>query len=143
MKLKILYICLILYTLYYPLRADIDDKIKAIQNAPVHERFKLMNAFKREMATMQESERINAMGEIQSITKSKYVDRALREIRSHKRDHTRNSRASTRARDEAIIHTEEKIENEVEDNVEEETEDQIENEVEDNVEEETEEDHDD
>jgi len=81
MKLKIVYISALLLLLQHPLYADIDAKIKAIQNAPVHERFKLMNEFKREMAKMQEKERIEAISKLTSKSNNKQVKKVLKELK--------------------------------------------------------------
>jgi hypothetical protein len=69
------------------LKADIDMQIEAIRNAPLKERFKLMNAFKQEIINMKEKERIKAITQLKSITKSKYGDRALHEIKTHMKIH--------------------------------------------------------
>lgn len=81
MKVKIVYIGMLLLILQHPLYADIDAKIKAIQNAPVHKRFKLMNAFKREMAKMQENERIEALTKLTSKSSNKQVKKTLKELK--------------------------------------------------------------
>jgi len=83
MKLKIVYISVLLLLLQPPLYADIDAKIKAIQNAPVHERFKLMNALKREVAKMQEKERIEAISKLTSKSKNKQVKKVLKKLKEH------------------------------------------------------------
>ena len=51
-----------LFLLSRNLYADIDAKIEAIQNAPVEERFILMNEFKKEILYMHDQERIRAIG---------------------------------------------------------------------------------
>lgn len=68
----------------------IDAQIEAIQKAPISERFKLMNAFKKNIITMKEEERIHALMELKSITKSKYGHKVLDDIRLHKRIAHRN-----------------------------------------------------
>jgi len=55
---------------FVSLSANIDTQIEAIRNAPVEERFMLMNAFKKEIVHMQEKERIDAITKLKSITQS-------------------------------------------------------------------------
>ena len=138
---------LLLVFLSVPLFANIDAQIEAIQKAPIEERFKLMNAFKKEIVQMQEQERIKAMTKLKSITKSKYADKVLKELTKHSRREVSKQRSHQR---EHISHDNEiqnNIENEIEEQVKNETEEHIENETEEQVENETEdhieEDHDD
>ena len=74
---------LLSFSLCMPLFSNMDARIKAIQNAPIEERFKLMNAFKKEIILMQEQERIEAITKLKSITQSKYGTHALEELKSH------------------------------------------------------------
>jgi len=130
-----------------PLYANIDAQIDAIRNAPVSERFKLMNAFKKEVIQMHEKERIMAITKLKSITRSKHSTRALEELQSHANPtYTHKVRArpnidikkENEIEDHVISETEDHIENETEDHIENETEDHIENETEDHIENETE-----
>lgn len=130
--------------LYLPLFANIDAQIEAIQKAPVAERFKLMNAFKKEIVQMQEKERINAMSKLQSITQSKHADKAFRELRTRTRvrqakEYSRTKEQHLRPNIEHEDETEDQIENTTEDSAENEAEEQTENETEDSVENEVEE----
>ncbi|MEA2028198.1 MAG: hypothetical protein U9N49_04420 [Campylobacterota bacterium] len=43
----------------------LDDKIKALKTAPPKERFKLMNAIKKDIATMHQKERLKAIKKLQ------------------------------------------------------------------------------
>lgn len=136
-----------------PLYANIDARIDAIQNASVEERFKLMNAFKKEVVHMQEEERIDAITKLKSITRSQHSNRALSELKEHARPtdtHRRgvisktkertevNSEHETEVEDQIESETEEHVEDEAENHIEDETEDHIENETEDHIEDETE-----
>ena len=123
--------------LIVPLYASIDARIEAIQNAPVEERFMLMNAFKKEVIHMQEEERIDAITKLKSITRSQHSNRALNEMKRHTRptsSHRREVISKTKERTE--VHSDD--ETEVEDHMESETEDHVEGETEDHIEDETE-----
>ena len=123
--------------LIVPLYANIDARIEAIQNAPVEERFMLMNAFKKEVLHMQEEERIDAITKLKSITQSQHSGRAIKELQKYAKPrypHNREGVSKTKERTE--IHLEQ--ENEAEDHIEDETEDHIEDETEDHIEDETE-----
>ncbi len=136
-----------------PLFANIDARIDAIQNASVEERFKLMNAFKKEVIHMKEEERIDAIRKLKSITRSQHSERALKELRHNARPNDSKkirtiqkthekpemySKQETEIEDHIESETEEHIENETEEHIENETEDHIENETEDHIENETE-----
>ncbi len=123
--------------LIVPLYANIDARIEAIQNASVEERFKLMNAFKKEVVHMQEQERIDAITKLKSITRSQHSDRALKELQKHAKPiyrHKEDLNSKTKERTE--VHSDH--ESEVDDHIEDETEDHIESETEDHIEDETE-----
>ena len=127
------------------LYANIDERIEAIQKAPVEERFMLMNAFKKDIIHMQEEERIDAITKLRSITQSRHSERAIKELqhRARPRDiHRREIHSKIRKRSEIQIdqenETEDHMESEVEEHIEDETEDHIESEVEDHIEDETE-----
>lgn len=137
--------------LIVPLYANIDARIEAIQNASVEERFKLMNAFKKEVVHMKEEERIDAITKLKSITRSQHSNRALNELKKHARPidtHRRevisktkdktevNSEHETEVEDYMESETEEHIEDGTEDHIEDETEDHVENATEDQIEDE-------
>lgn len=129
---------LLLLFLIVPLYANIDARIEAIQNASVEERFKLMNAFKKEVVHMKEEERIDAITKLKSITQSQHSNRALSELKEHARPtdtHRRGVISKTKERTE--VNSEH--ETEVEDHMESETEDHMESETEDHIEDATEE----
>ncbi|WP_294952037.1 hypothetical protein [Sulfurovum sp.] len=96
-------------TLYsVPLWAkSIDTQIEAIQKAPVKERFKLMNALKKRLVRMKEKERIEALSQLRSSTKSKSAKKAIEKVEKDtkriSREHLENEMESH-------------IENEVEEN---------------------------
>lgn len=62
-----------LLILFLPLLllGDIDAQIEAIQQAPIQERYKLMNAFKNKIIKMREEERLQALKKLQKKTKTK------------------------------------------------------------------------
>ena len=123
--------------LIVPLYANIDARIEAIQNAPVEERFILMNAFKKEVVHMQDEERINAITKLRTITQSKHSDRAIKELQKYaKPRYPRNRERISKTKERTEVHPDD--ETEIEDHVEGETEDQIEDETEDHIEDETE-----
>ena len=135
-KRSLLHLLLSLF-LTLPLCANIDAQIDAIRNAPIEERFKLMNAFKKEVIHMQEEERISAIRKLKSITRSQHSNRALKELRDHSRPtYTKKIRRVKKTRERTESH--DKQENDIEDHIETETEDNIENETEDHIEDETE-----
>lgn len=120
-----------------PLYANIDARIEAIQNASVEERFKLMNAFKKEVVHMQEAERIDAITKLKIITRSQHSDRALKELQKHaKPTYKYKDHEISKTKERTEVHSEQ--ENEVEDHIESETEDYIEDETEDHIEDTTE-----
>ena len=122
-----------------PLCANIDAQIDAIRNAPVSERFKLMNEFKKEVIHMHEQERIIAITKLQSMTRSKHSNRVIEELERHDKHANRDKvRVRPTVTIEKENETEDHIENETEDHIENETEDHIENETEDHIENETE-----
>ena len=120
-----------------PLHANIDARIEAIQNAPVEERFMLMNAFKKEVVHMQEAERIDAITKLRSITQSRHSGRAIRELQKYtKPKYHHNDERVSRSKERTEIEYEH--ENETEDHIEDESEEHIEDETEDHIEDETE-----
>jgi len=129
--------------LILPLYGNIDARIDAIQKASVEERFKLMNAFKKEVVHMKEEERIDAITKLKSITRSRHSSRALKELKDSSRPVQGNkTRALSTSRNKTEVHldqedeTEDHIEDETEDHIEDETEDHIEDETEDHIEDE-------
>ena len=70
------------------LYGDIDAQIRAIQNSPPKERFKLMNNFKKTIVQMKEKERIEAIKKLTSKSnsiQSKKVLKALKEYEKRKK----------------------------------------------------------
>jgi len=63
-----------------------DSEIEAIRKAPVSQRFKLMNAFKKKIIKMQEKERIKAIVKLKNISKSKHGSRALEELKQQQQN---------------------------------------------------------
>jgi len=120
---------------------NIDKQIEAIRNAPVEKRFELMNAFKKEIIKMHEEERIKAIGKLKSVTKSKYGNRALKEIKSKQaqidkkqrygQKHKRKHKSSVTEK-----YLESHIENQIEEHIGTQVEEEIENEIENQIEDE-------
>ena len=65
------------------LYANVDTQIEAIRHASVEERFKLMNAFKKNLIKMKEEERIKAMTKLTIQSKNKHAKKALDELKQH------------------------------------------------------------
>jgi len=65
------------------LHADIDAQIYAIKNASVEERFKLMNAFKRDLIKMKEEERIKAITKLSEKSNKAHAKKALNELKQN------------------------------------------------------------
>jgi len=63
----------------------IDEQIKAIKNSPVEERFKRMNAFKKELVKMKEDERIEALKKLTKASKRKDSHKILEALKQHMR----------------------------------------------------------
>lgn len=136
-------VLLIFIFLYFPLFANIDAQIEAIQKAPVEERFKLMNAFKQEIVQMQEKERIDAMSKLQSITRSKHANKAFKELRGHHKsreakEHVRKKSSHIKQNIEHEEDADENVENTTETSVENQTENETESQTETETENETE-----
>lgn len=62
--IKLIFILILYHGFIY---ASIDEEIEAIQQAPVEERFKLMNALKIKISKMQEKKRMMMIQEIQEV----------------------------------------------------------------------------
>lgn len=77
MKSYILKFLLLFSIFTYGSYADIDAQIEAIQNASVEERFKLMNAFKKNLIEMKEEERMKAMTKLTTQSNNKHAKKAL------------------------------------------------------------------
>jgi len=75
------YIVILFVFIITNVHANIDDDIKAIQNAPTKERFKLMNAFKKNLIKMNEDERIHALTKLGKTSNSKHTKKALEELK--------------------------------------------------------------
>jgi len=67
----------------YMLHADIDAQIDAIKNASIEERFKLMNAFKRDLIKMKEEERIKAITKLSEKSDKAHAKKALDELKQN------------------------------------------------------------
>ncbi|MEY3090978.1 MAG: hypothetical protein RL113_1294, partial [Pseudomonadota bacterium] len=125
--------------------ADIDSQIEKIQNAPIEERFILMNAFKKEIAHMHEIERIDAIRKLKSITKSENGESVLKALRDHversshrERETIQRHEINEKYEQEDRYEAEDHIENDAENHIDDATEDHIEDETEDHIEDETE-----
>jgi len=126
---------LLTFSLCMPLFANMDARIKAIQNAPIEERFKLMNAFKKEIILMQEQERIEAITKLKSITQSKYSTHALKELKSHIKSKQGDPLYNTnKIKIHIDMETEEHIEDEAGGELEDETHEALSSEIEDEFE---------
>lgn len=142
--MRYLLILLLYISLILPLSANIDAQIEAIQRASVSERFKLMNAFKRDIVQMKETERIEALTKLRSINNSKHADSAFREITRHKPRRYSKHREEILERDKegdvednVANQTENSVENETSNETEDTVENETNNETEDSVENET------
>ncbi|PTB83651.1 hypothetical protein C9926_01770, partial [Sulfurovum lithotrophicum] len=81
---RIFFSCIVFVTLFTNLiYANIDAEIDAIKHASVKERFKLMNAFKKNLIKMKEEERIKAMTKLTIQSKNKHAKKALDELKQH------------------------------------------------------------
>ena len=98
-----------------PLSANIDAQIEAIQNASIEKHFKLMNAFKKEVLSMHEKERIDAIKKLKSITQSKHSKRALEELKDHEKKSEIDSINENEIEEHIENETEEYIEDEHDD----------------------------
>jgi len=79
--LKNIFITIIVYhTLNTMLFATVDAQINAIQNASPKERFKLMNAFKKNLLKMKEKERIEAVKKLSKNSQKKHAKKVLKEL---------------------------------------------------------------
>jgi len=88
MKHKWLYAIIVFISMATMLHADIDAQIDAIKNASVEERFKLMNAFKRNLLKMKEEERIKAITKLSEESNTTDAKKALDELKQNaKRRH--------------------------------------------------------
>ena len=161
--MKYIYILLGCIILSFSLYANkIDTQIEAIQKASESERFKLMNAFKREIIQMNETQRIEALDKLQAINNNKHAESTLKELtRQHAHRYSKYEEEITDGNKEAntddntATQTENNIEshtsnetqnsvetqtgNEVENNVETQTDNEVENSVETHIENQTQE----
>ena len=62
---------------------DIDAEIEAIQNAPINERFKLMNSFKQKLIKMREVEREKAIKKLTAKTKNAHPSDTIKKEVAH------------------------------------------------------------
>jgi len=102
-----------------PLWGDIDAQIEAIQRAPVSERFKLMNDFKKKIIQMREKERMEAVRKLQSITQNKDSKKVFKSLKNKKKKQHTNRMNSTNEleRDDEIDDLREDHRNEERDDV--------------------------
>lgn len=102
-----------------PLWGDIDAQIEAIQRAPVSERFKLMNDFKKKIIQMREKERMEAVRKLQSITQNKDSKKVFKSLKNKKKKQHINRMNSTNEleRDDEIDDLREDHRNEERDDV--------------------------
>jgi len=82
MKYKWFYIWILLCTVSI-VHADIDAQIDAIKNASIEERFKLMNAFKRNLLQMKEEERLKAIKKLSKESNKTNAKKALEEMKEN------------------------------------------------------------
>lgn len=81
MKQRLLTLLLLFGLFTYTSSADVDAQIEAIKNASVEERFKLMNAFKKNLIQMKEEERIEAMTKLTTKSNNKHAIKALKSLK--------------------------------------------------------------
>ena len=79
LKIFLLFSSLFIQNIY----GDIDAQIRAIQNAPPSERFKLMNAFKKNIIKMKEQERIEAMSKLTKKSNNPQAKKVLKTLKEH------------------------------------------------------------
>ena len=103
MKQRILTLLLLFGLFTHTSSADVDAQIEAIKNASVEERFKLMNAFKKNLIQMKEEERIKAMTKLTSKSNSKHAKKALDELKEHTKRNTIQNHIEHHSIDEDTI----------------------------------------
>ncbi len=64
---------------------DVDAKIEAIQHASIAERFKLMNAFKKEIIQMREEKRLQALRKLQAMAEDNNTKQSLEQLQENKK----------------------------------------------------------
>jgi len=84
---KIIFI-IIIYTIF--IQASIDDEIDKIQNAPIEERFKLMNKLKEEIAKMQEERRMESIEKLKIATDGELITVDKNSTESRDKKHIKN-----------------------------------------------------
>jgi len=62
---------------------NIDEQIKAIRNAPIEKRYKLMNAFKKELIQMKKEERMQALKKLTKNSKKQDANKVLKALEKH------------------------------------------------------------
>lgn len=156
---RLVLILFFILNFHIALYADIDERIKAIQHAPASERYKLMNAFKRELVQMKEEERISALKKLSRINQSKHARSVLKELskRTHrtygkrhryehrnakedvadKEEHNQNIEDTDRGTEEHSSETEENVENNTGDHTEESIQDHTDNQTQTDIEDQT------
>jgi hypothetical protein len=81
---KTVFLCVAIYiVLTSSLYGNIDEHIRAIQNAPIEKRFKLMNAFKKELVKMKEQARIVALKKLTTHSTKKDASKVLEALKKH------------------------------------------------------------
>ncbi len=87
-------------------QSDIDKRIERIRNAPIKERYKLMNAFKRELIRMREEERLRIIEKLKHTSKTKRNTTAATHDKhrdtSTKQERNKNSTVKHRSVEEHI-----------------------------------------
>lgn len=63
----------------------IDEEIEAIQQAPVEQRFELMNALKKKIVEMKEEERMQSIEKLQQATQGEVIDADSNETQEQNR----------------------------------------------------------
>ena len=84
MKRYFLHLLLLVVLNTHPTYADIDSQIEAIQHASASERFKLMNAFKKKLILMKETERLKAMTKLVNQSSNPLAHKALHNLKRKK-----------------------------------------------------------
>ncbi len=74
------------------LHANIDEEIQAIRHAPITERYKLMNDFKKNLIKMNEKERMEALKKLTKNKNQKNVKKALQELQRKNKDKSKHMR---------------------------------------------------
>lgn len=135
-KKHILQRLILLLLMSIPMYANIDARIDEIKKAPIEERFKLMNAFKKDVIKMQNQERINAITKLKEITNSPHSKKVLSELHSHTKPNNLKTERSSKSGKKIEVRNQQKdkIKNHIENETEEHAENDIENHIEGHIE---------